>query len=60
MKEMTIEEWGNAIYSKIFKVLYIEYERGMTTVFDTLTDTTYNVTFDSEKQKLILEKLDDE
>ena len=60
MKEMTIDEWGNAIFSKIFNVLYVKYDEGATIVFDTLTNITYSVTFDSEKQKLILEELDDE
>ena len=60
MKEMTIDEWGNAIFSKIFNVLYVKYDEGTTIVFDTLTNITYSVTFDSEKQKLILEELDDE
>lgn len=60
MKKMTVEEWGNAIFSKVFKVLYVNYDDGATIVFDTQTDTTYSVTFDDKKQKLILEKLDDE
>jgi hypothetical protein len=60
MKTMTIEEWGNAIYSQTFKVLYIEYDRGMTRILDTTTNTVYSVTYDNEKQKLILEKCDDQ
>lgn len=60
MKEMTIEEWGNAIFSKIFNVLYVNYDEGATIVFDTLTTTTYSVTYDTVKNRLILEELDDE
>lgn len=60
MKEMTIDEWGNAIFGKIFNVLYVKYNEGTTIVFDTLTNTTYSVTFDGKKQKLILEEINDE
>jgi len=60
MKEMTVDDWGELIFNKIFKVIYINYETATTTVLDTLTDTTYNVTYNIKTGKMELEELDNE
>jgi hypothetical protein len=58
MIKMTIDEWGEHIFNKNFTVLYIDYDNGITTVYDTLREVTYVVTYNGEF--LILEELHDD
>ena len=60
MREMTVEEWGNAIFNKIFTVVGVKYEQATTTVYDTLTGKTYNATYNEKTKKLELEEENDE
>lgn len=57
---MTIDEWGNVIFNKIFKVLHIDFDNGTTVVLDTLTDITYSVTYNGKTMRMELTELDDE
>jgi len=50
--EMTIEEWGNAIFTKKFKVLNIQYDLGMTIVLDVKTDIKYTAVYNGKTMQL--------
>lgn len=60
MKELTLNEWGNAIFTKQFTVLHVYYDRGVTVILDTKTDIMYSVTYNTITMKLELEEIDNE
>ena len=58
LHEMTVDEWGNKIFSKAFIVKMINYDDGETIVYDTIEKITYSATYNGKN--IILKALDDE
>jgi len=56
-EEMTLEEWGNRIFEKLYVVLDFDYDMGKTWVLNTKDGRVYEITYDSTHSCIIAEEI---